>query len=460
MAIDPNTKIATAGGSFVEPFVRAKDIADLATGGSPLTVKDGNGNTVANTGTLIAGAGLTVSGSSPSATITPSGGGGVPLPFVGTAPVVGWMRPSLATFDTWLNQGGSLLAVSGNVAPGTVYAPGDVSTLAGGTFTTAAKITITDTQLVSAAIVNAGTGGTPGAAQVAGTTGGPDTFLLDVTIGPDGSITSINDINQAGDYTTNPTDLSNEPVSDWSSSGITGAVVSCVMGALTATVDLGGAYTVVPTNPVAEASSTGSGTGATWDVVIPDLSTASDLTGGLPLIIQSKRPGAAVNSYLQGLLKAAPSTPYTISIGLAAITNTYGLGSDDTDLQNWALILYNSSEDKAVVLRWDSQGQVAVWHYAATSPDTAPTIMSSTKYGFAFNQYFEFLRADNDGTNLTFSLSFENELYMEIYTEASDALVSSFDKVGFGMDLGPFSQSTYEDYPLAVQNAALWQWTD
>jgi hypothetical protein len=29
----------------------------------------------------------------------------VPLPFVGTAPVVGWTRPSLADFPTWLNQG-------------------------------------------------------------------------------------------------------------------------------------------------------------------------------------------------------------------------------------------------------------------------------------------------------------------------------------------------------------------
>src|SRR5580704_11505684 len=69
----------------------------------------------------------------------------VPLPFVGTAPVVGWTRPSLATFLTWLNQGGQLTGVGTNgafnngapVTPGTGYAPGDVSTLAGGTGTAA-----------------------------------------------------------------------------------------------------------------------------------------------------------------------------------------------------------------------------------------------------------------------------------------------------------------------------------
>jgi len=156
---------------------------------------------------------------------------------------------------------------SGNpVTPGTGYVPGSVSTIAGGTGTPA-QLTVTDTQLVSAAIVNPGSSGTPGPAQVIGTTGVGSMFVLDVTIGVGGSISSIDDISIAGDYTTNPTDLSAEPVADISSSGITGAVVSVVMGALFADITTVGDYTNqdAPTNPTAEASNTGGGVGATWD---------------------------------------------------------------------------------------------------------------------------------------------------------------------------------------------------
>ena len=88
---------------------------------------------------------------------------GFPLPFFGLAASNGWIRPSLTTFSEWINQGGYFFTALGNsdqaVVPGSGYAPGDLSTLAGGATLSPAKVQITDTQAVLASLVSAGSGG-------------------------------------------------------------------------------------------------------------------------------------------------------------------------------------------------------------------------------------------------------------------------------------------------------------
>lgn len=148
-------------------------------------------------------------------------------------------------------------------AAGNGWAPGDSATLAGGTTTGAPQIVV-DTTLVSAVplIVNAGSGGTPGAAVITGTTGTGTKFQANVTIGGGGSITSINSIAVAGSYTGNPTNLAAEPVTG---GGLTGATVSLQMGISTITLIASSPFTVNPASGVFTVGSTsGSGRGATF----------------------------------------------------------------------------------------------------------------------------------------------------------------------------------------------------
>lgn len=154
------------------------------------------------------------------------------------------------------------------------YAPNDLITLAGGSGTPAANLKVTHTKVVSATVAAAGTGGTPGTQTVTGTTGTGTKFQASVTVSGGGAITSVDSISVAGDYTVNPTSLTTEPVTG---GGLTGAQLSVRMGVLTAIENTTGVYTTLPSNPVSQASTTGSGTGATftitWQIVGGELTS-------------------------------------------------------------------------------------------------------------------------------------------------------------------------------------------
>lgn len=190
-------------------------------------------------------------------------------------------------------------------ASGAGYAPNDIVALQGGVFSTQATIKVVSTQVVGAAIANVGRFGTPGPAVVTGTTGVGTKFQADVTIGPGGNITSVNNISVGGDYTANPSNIAAEPVTG---GGLSSAQLSVTMGISTIAIltpgvftvnSLGGAftqgfttgsgagatfknalfgpaavsisvpgeYTTSPANPVAQSATTGTGAGATFDVV-------------------------------------------------------------------------------------------------------------------------------------------------------------------------------------------------
>lgn len=156
-------------------------------------------------------------------------------------------------------------------APGTAHAPGDLITLAGGTYSTPMKLEVATTKAVSATVAAGGAGdlGDGAGVIVEGTTGTGTKFRASVTITAN-AIASVQSISLAGSYSVNPTDIANEPVTyiSGASSGaeLTGAALNVVMGADTVTVSDPGAYTVEPSNPVAQAASTGSGVDATFTV--------------------------------------------------------------------------------------------------------------------------------------------------------------------------------------------------
>lgn len=151
-------------------------------------------------------------------------------------------------------------------ASGTGYVPADTITLAGGTHSIAAILTLATTRVVSATIAAAGTGGTPGAATVTGTTGTGTKFQANVTIDAGGHLFAVNSITVAGSYSVNPTVLANEPVTG---GGLAGAQLNVVMGVNTFSVSNGGDYTVNPAGGTfTQASTSGVGVGATFQSAI------------------------------------------------------------------------------------------------------------------------------------------------------------------------------------------------
>lgn len=149
-------------------------------------------------------------------------------------------------------------------AAGTGYAPADTITGTGTGVVTGPVLTVTDTLAVSGAVVNGGTGGTPGAVTLTGTTGTGTKVQLTGTINGSGVLTGALVVSVAGDYTVNPTNLANEPVTNNASA--TGIVVSLVMGVKTVSVTSGGAFSANNTSAggITQASSSGAGTGATF----------------------------------------------------------------------------------------------------------------------------------------------------------------------------------------------------
>lgn len=188
-------------------------------------------------------------------------------------------RPVSLAFPLPVTSAPQFSIVSGATvsAPGTVYATADTITVAGGDFSTPAVLTVTDTKVVSAAVVAGGTGGTPGAVTIIGTTGTGTKFHATGTISAGGVLTGALVITVPGDYTVNPTSLAAEPVTG---GGLTGATVSLVMGVLTVSVTSPGEYASLPANPAGQASTSGTGTGATFTLTSTAQATDQSISDG------------------------------------------------------------------------------------------------------------------------------------------------------------------------------------
>lgn len=382
----------------------------------------------------------------------------LPLPFFGGA-TPPWVRPVLniggpsSAFNTWLNKASPVnLASLMNGGPGgkqaavmgSGYVPSDTITLAGGTPSIATVLTLNSTQLATATIVAPGTGGTPGPAIVAGTTGVNTTglfFALNVTVNGAGAISSIDSVAYRSDYTTNPTDLTAEPLDG---AGLTGATVLITMGASAATVTTPGAYSAYPPNPVSQGSSSGSGTGSKWMVSYAGKdAVATDGTSGAPLVLQFDGVDGSANAVgLTALLTPSVSPPYTIKSAVAVVeTSSAGITISP-------IVLYNSATKKAVALGWAPNGSIYVNHYNNVSGSDFYSPIEAGG-GQVPPGYFGWFSVTNDGTNLIFSYSAENIVFLELYREPLAAFSPTFDLCGFGSDRGAGPS------PILV---ALWNW--
>ncbi len=265
------SNIDASTGAFWANVVSAINNGQSGIRGPSSYVTAATGSTLNNILVTTAGSGFT---SAPAVGITAGGGAGatatsilgfpltgvtvtVPGSYTGV-PVIGTVGSGTgATFTPHVKA-----LTPTVVSPGVgVWAPADTFTVTGGTGT-APVLTVATTQVVSATVTAAGTGGTPGTATVTGTTGTGTKFQALVTIGGGGTISSVNSISVAGNYTVNPTVTTAEPVTGGS---LTGATLNLVIGVLTATVSTPGDLTVVPSNPVSGTPS-GSGTAATFTI--------------------------------------------------------------------------------------------------------------------------------------------------------------------------------------------------
>lgn len=179
------------------------------------------------------------------------------------------------------------------------FAPGDIVTLAGGSPVpawagqvqqqTATSVTVVNvgsgasnlSAVGSLTVVNVGSGGTAGTATIIGTTGTGSRFTASVVISG-GSISLINGVTFAGQYTTNPTNSLLEPVTG---GGLTGAVVAIGMVPLpqtfTGTTGTGVKFTFQGYVALGGGGLVGAGnllSGGLYSTLPPDLS-AEPITG-------------------------------------------------------------------------------------------------------------------------------------------------------------------------------------
>jgi hypothetical protein len=156
--------------------------------------------------------------------------------------------------------------------PGTEgYAPSDTITLAGGSAPSGfihVLLTVNSTHISGVgtlvSITSGGTGGTPGPVTLTGTTGTGTKFQATGVIDLGGVLTGSPVISNTGIYTVNITDVEDEPVTG---GGLTGAALGSLQTRVSAvTLTNRGTYGVVPSNPISQASTSGSGVGAGFEI--------------------------------------------------------------------------------------------------------------------------------------------------------------------------------------------------
>jgi hypothetical protein len=226
-------------------------LGNLATGNSGVLVTNGSG-VPSISSTLPSGLAIASPVLSGTATGTYTLGGTITAPSLNS-----------------VNFSYGLVGSGGNTAaPGTLYAVGDGITITGGTATLQATLAVTDIEAISGTVAAGGSGGTNGACTVTATTGLGTKAQFAGTVSGN-ALTGALTVAVAGDYTTNPTGIAsgvvpNEPVTGC---GLSGAQVAMTMGALKYQTTTNGIYSIPPSGTISQGSSTGSGTGATFNTL-------------------------------------------------------------------------------------------------------------------------------------------------------------------------------------------------
>ena len=179
------------------------------------------------------------------------------------------LKGGLFTTPTQLDVSSTaLLSLALNTPGAGVYAPADTVHLTGGTQSTAAVLTVVATQVTGASVASAGSGGGAGPFEMIGTTGTGARAVFICSGDGFGGIASVTSIS-ASDYTVNPTSPSAEPITGVGGGAPTGATLDLSIGILTFSVSTAGVFTANPAGGAfTQASSSGSGTGATFQGAI------------------------------------------------------------------------------------------------------------------------------------------------------------------------------------------------
>lgn len=188
-------------------------------------------------------------------------------------------------------------------AAGTGYTPGDVITLLGGGQIQSPKVTVTTTKVVSATISSGGFFPVNGTVVLTGTSGAGSRFQASCTVSGN-TVTSINSITFAGVYSSNPNQpetmsgggafmapifnivmginsalttvpgvfSANAAGGNFTQASTTGTGTgatfhSAIFGPSSLSINVAGVYSAVPTSPVGQSSTSGSGVGALFNVV-------------------------------------------------------------------------------------------------------------------------------------------------------------------------------------------------
>ncbi|HYE86448.1 MAG TPA: hypothetical protein VEA16_08845 [Vicinamibacterales bacterium] len=164
-------------------------------------------------------------------------------------------------------------------AAGSGYSPSETITLTGGTFTSAAVLTITNTKLVSVELDNAGSGYVADEVITLSATGGtmttPATIRV-LTVGGSGEILTFS-VQSGGVFTANSTSFSQASTTG---AGTGASFDTPLFGVNVVSATTPGAYSVLPSNPVAQGSTSGTGTGATFTTTFGKVATYSLTTAG------------------------------------------------------------------------------------------------------------------------------------------------------------------------------------
>jgi hypothetical protein len=198
----------------------------------------------------------------------------------------------------------SLKNISDTIAsPGTGYAISDTITLAGGTLQpggpgTATVLTVSKAQLVGLAINAGGAGSTAGYAvnDVLTLVGGTSTTAAQVTVltvdGGGGILTFS--ISRGGVYSV---EASTFTVTGGTGTGAT--FKTAVWGVQAVTVSTAGAYTAVPASPVAQGSTSGTGTGvmftSVWGLGSAQITNSGNYSGAPSMTVTDSASGTGAS---------------------------------------------------------------------------------------------------------------------------------------------------------------------
>jgi len=181
--------------------------------------------------------------------------------------------------------------------------------------------------------------------------------------------------------------------------------------------------------------------------------TLVDNANGLPLVMDVKQD---MTQYLvTAVVKSKGAAPWTISTGQAA----FGVCHSGLFI-NYPLVLVNSVSKKAILLSWylgnaSDGGRVTLIKVPDITVAAASITESDLGYGFPAQDYFEWFRVVNDGTNLNFFISPEGQLWLPIFVEPLATFIGSIDQIGYGIER--LKQNPVGQIDVA---ALLWNWVE